>query len=62
MVTCSDGKTFSPTEARLVGSVNKVRSRDIHRPPVVGEFPVLVEQSGSYRLFTYNRKIEVIEA
>ena len=61
MVTCKDGKTFVPTEAKLVGSVEKVRSRDVHQPPRVGEFPVLVEQSGSYRMFTYNRKIASLD-
>lgn len=60
MVTCADGKTFSPADAKLVGSVDKVRSRDVHQPARVGEFPVLVEQSGSYRMFTYNRKIKEI--
>lgn len=61
MLTCADGKQFAPTEAKLVGSVDKVRSRDVHQPARIGEFPVLVEQSGSYRLFTYNRKITSLE-
>lgn len=61
MLTCADGKQFAPTEEKLVGSVDKVRSRDVHQPARVGEFPVLVEQTGSYRLFTYNRKIKAID-
>lgn len=57
MVRTKDDKTFDPAEARLVGSVAKVRDRDIHSPAKVGEFPVFVEQHGSYRMFTYNRKL-----
>ena len=56
-VTCADGVTFDPAEARCVGSVKRVRDRDIHKPPVIGEFPVLVEQHGNYRMFTYSKKI-----
>ncbi len=56
-VTCTDGKTFTADQARLVASVDKVKSRDAHRPPVVGEYPVLVEQSGDFRMFTYSRRI-----
>lgn len=59
-VTCKDGTTFVASEARLIGSVSGVRSRDIHRPALVGEFPVLVEQSGDYRMFTYSRKIATL--
>lgn len=54
---CADGKAFEPTEARLIGSVSKVRSREVHTPAVIGEFPVLVEQSGDYRMFTYSSKL-----
>lgn len=56
-VKTADGKEFNPSESKLVGSVSKVRDRDVHRPPVLGEFPVFVEQHGSYRLFTYNKKL-----
>lgn len=60
-VTCGDGAVFQAAEARCVGSVAKVRSHDIHTPAKVGEFPVLVEQSGAYRMFSYSRKITAIE-
>lgn len=57
-----DGKEFSTAgeKERLIGSVPKVRSRDVSKPAKVGEFPVCVERFGSYRLFTYNRKITSI--
>ncbi len=61
VVRTSDGKEFKPSEAKLVGSVSKVSGRDVHKPAVVGEFPVFVEQSGNYRLFTYNKKIASID-
>lgn len=61
MIKTADGKEFNPAEARLVGSVDKVRSRDVHKPARLGEFPVFVEQSGSYRMFTYSKKLVVID-
>lgn len=61
IVTCKDNKQFISSDCKLVGSVNKVRSRDVHRPAVIGEFPVFVEQSGSYKIFTYSKKIGTIE-
>lgn len=56
-IKTTDGKEFAPSEAKLVGSVSKVRSRDVHKPARVGEFPVFVEQQGDYRLFTYSKKL-----
>lgn len=61
-VTCRDGKTFQRADAVLVGSVATVRGRDVHRPAVAGEYPVLVEQTGAFRMFTYSSRIERIEA
>lgn len=61
-VTCEDGKTFGASEARCVASVTTAKGRDARRPPVVGEFPVLVEQSGDYRMFTYSSRIAAIDA
>jgi len=55
------GKRFKNREAVLVGSVAEVRSRNFHRPAVIGEFPVFVEQSGAHRMFTWNRKLSSIE-
>jgi hypothetical protein len=57
MIKTSDGKEWNPAETKLVGSVNKVKSRDVHKPARVGEFPVFVEQSGDFRLFTYSKKL-----
>lgn len=57
MTKTSDGKTFDPTEARLVGSVTKRADRTINKPAKLGEFPVFVEQHGAYRLFTYSKKL-----
>lgn len=56
-VTTADHKVFTSDTDKLIGSVSKVRGRDVHKPAVVGEFPVFVEQSGNFRIFTYNRKI-----
>jgi len=56
-IRCADGREFLPTEAKLVASVPKVRSKEIHQPAILGEFPVLVEQSGAYRMFTYSSKL-----
>ncbi|HEY8096945.1 MAG TPA: hypothetical protein VIE65_12760 [Methylobacter sp.] len=61
-VKTTDGHKFKSDEAKLVGSVPKVRSRDVSQPARVGEFPVFVEQSGSYRMFTYNKKIVSIDS
>jgi hypothetical protein len=61
MVKTADEKEFKPADARLIGSVEKVRSRDVHKPARVGEFPVFVEQSGDYRLFTYSKKLIQID-
>ncbi|MEY2151121.1 hypothetical protein AB7849_09400 [Rhodanobacter sp. 115] len=60
-VRCADGKVFERGEAVCVGSVNKIRSRDVHHPAVVGEYPVMVDQSGSCQLFTYTKKIAEVD-
>ena len=60
-VTTSDGKTFAQTDCKLIGSVPRIHSRAVSRPAVIGEFPVFVEQSGSYRMFTYSKRIKSIE-
>ena len=60
VVKCKDGKEFKADEFKLVGSVKTVRNRDVTKPGVVGEYPVLVEQSGSFKMFTYSRRIESI--
>lgn len=60
-VTTSDGKTFTQTDCKLVGSVPGVKSRAVSRPAVIGEYPVFVEQSGSYRMFTYSKRIKSIQ-
>ncbi len=57
MITTADKTEWIPTNAKLVGSVPKVRSRDVSRPAKIGEYPVFIEQSGSYRMFTYNYKL-----
>ena len=58
IVKTKDGKEFSSDgKERLIGSAPTVRSRDISKPAKVGEFPVCVERFGSYKMFTYNRKI-----
>jgi hypothetical protein len=63
-VKCNDGTLFSDTKGEketLLGSVVKMNSRDIHKPPIVGEFPVCLEQFSNYKLFTYRKRIiEVI--
>lgn len=56
-----DNKTFDGEKYALVGSVAKVRSRDVSRPPKVGEYPVFVEQFGGFQMFTYSRKIKEID-
>ena len=56
-ITTEDGKKFKSNDVKCVGSVDKVRSRDLHKEAKVGEFPVFVEQSGAYRIFTYSKKI-----
>lgn len=56
-----DGKTWEEEKYSLVGSVPQVRSRTVSRPAKVGEYPVFVEQFGSFRTFTYSRKIKEIE-
>ena len=59
IVKTKDGKEFSSDgeKERLIGSAPTVRSRDMSKPAKVGEFPVCVERFGSYKMFTYNRKI-----
>jgi hypothetical protein len=61
MVRTADGKEHKPTEAKLVGSVAKVRGRDVNKPARIGEYPVFVEQSGDFRLFTYSSKLTQID-
>ena len=57
-ITTKDGTVFSPQDVKYIGHVAKVRDRDVNRSaPVVGRFPVFVERSGSYRLFTVSSKI-----
>lgn len=62
-VTCKDGKTFEAPKVRLIGSLgyatSNINSKDIHRPAVIGEYPVFVRKSGS--LFVYTSKIESTE-
>ena len=60
MTTTIDGKAFDPEKYNLIGSVKKVKSREINRPAKVGEYPVFVEQFGVFRMFTYSRKIKEI--
>ena len=57
----SDGKSFDEDKYDLVGSAPNVKSREVSRPPKVGEYPVFVEQFGVYRMFTYSRKIVEIQ-
>lgn len=57
-VVCVDGTVFPREEARIVGSVRRVRDREVNKPARVGEYPVMVEQTGSLRMFTFNRKIK----
>jgi hypothetical protein len=57
MIVTSDGVNWNPTTEKLVGSVSKKNSREVHKPAMLGEYPVFVEQSGSYRMFTYNKKL-----
>jgi len=56
-ITTEDRKQFKSDDLKCVGSVDKVRSRDLHTPAKIGEFPVFVEQTGAYRIFTYSKKI-----
>ena len=56
MVT-ADGVNWDAKADKLVGSVKTKKSREVHTPAISGEYPVLVEQSGSYRVFTYSSKI-----
>ena len=62
IVKTKDGKEFSSDgeKERLIGSAPTVRSRDVSKPAKVGEFPVCVERFGSYRMFTYNKKITAV--
>jgi hypothetical protein len=60
-IICSDGTNFLETKEKCVGSVKTTKGRDINNPPKSGEYPVLVEQFGSYRMFTYNKKIVSIQ-
>jgi len=62
MTETKDGVTWNAAKNRLIGSVSTVRSRDVHRPAQVGEFPVFVEQSGAYRMFTYSKTLTAIAA
>lgn len=60
-VITADGVNHDLTKFKLVGSVKRVRDREIHDEPKSGEFPVFVEQFGSYRMFTYSSKIAVLK-
>lgn len=60
IITTTDNKIFNADESKCIGSVTKVRSRNVNKPARIGEYPVFVEQHGSYRIFTYNRKIKSI--
>lgn len=57
MTRTADTKEWPEADFLLVGSVKKVRDRDVNKPARIGQFPVFVERSGSYRMFTYNRKL-----
>lgn len=61
-IVCVDGTIFDGESAKCTGSVAKVRDRAVNHPPVVGQYPVCVEQSGQFRLFTFSKKIARIEA
>ncbi len=56
-VYTADGQIFKPSENRLVGSVAKVGDKEVHKPAVLGEYPVFVERSGKYKTFTHKKKI-----
>ena len=63
-IICKDGTVFDEAdgEVRIRGSVKKVRDREVNKPAVIGQFPVYVEQFGSYKLTTFSSKIkEIIE-
>ncbi|WP_186078706.1 hypothetical protein [Burkholderia gladioli] len=62
-IKTADGEEWPPSEFKLMGSVAKVgdRADAIHQPARTGEFPVFVEQSGDYRIFTYGRKLVSID-
>ena len=49
-------EVFHPKDAVIVGSVPSVRSKEVNKPPKVGEYPVLVDQQTT-KLFTYSSKI-----
>lgn len=61
MIVTADGINWNPSTEKLIGSVSKKSSRDIHTPAVSGEYPVFVEQSGNCRMFTYNKKLVCIQ-
>lgn len=60
MIVTTDGKVWEEDTYKLVGCVDKVRSRDIINPPVVGKFPVFIDRETT-RMFTYSKKIAKIE-
>lgn len=61
-VICTDGANFHSNRDKLVGSVSKRKDRKINTPAKFGEYPVFVEQHGTFRMFTYNKKIASILA
>lgn len=56
MIVTTDGKVWEEDEYKLVGCVDKVRSRNLINPPVVGKFPVFIDRKTT-RMFTYSKKI-----
>ena len=62
IIYTKNGKSLDEKKDKvwLVGSVKTVRSRDINRPALIGQYPVFIEQYGSYRIFTYLSKIKSI--
>lgn len=59
MIVTTDGKVWEEDEYKLVGCVDKVRSRNLINPPVVGKFPVFIDRETT-RMFTYSKKIAEI--
>ena len=59
MIMTADGKVWEDDKYKIVGCVDKVRSRNLINPPVVGKFPVFVDWETT-RMFTYSKEIAKI--
>lgn len=59
MIVTADGKVWEEDKYKLVGCVDKVRSRDLINPPVAGKFPVFIDRETT-KMFTYSKKITKI--